>query len=690
MDVNRRDVIGAAAASGAVATLGPLSAARAAPAADAFGPPPAWYDREALRISWNILRDVDGGRNGAELVEQAVAAGVNAICITVGGSFAFYPTKVPFHQRSNALPPGRDLVGEVAAAARRHGVRMIARFDFSKQSPETQKAHPEWFYIRPDGSYSSSQGRYRPCLNAGFYREVAPAIVAEVVERYRPAMLFFNNFSNTSNSRETVSCQCPSCTAAWARRHPGQPLPKTFTPEYLDFMREEAELSAAAIEMPIRRKYPDILLLNANVDPTDGLHTESRMIFPSVSQPWVYETSEATDRQLNSKPGKISFNLCVSYSSNFSRLVVMPPAETRVHMYQAIASGSHPGYAMTGTLDQPDREALGAAKQVFAWHKRNADLYVGQRNAARVLLLCRPSIRARTREAKAEASEHGLYQILAENHVPIASAETNAAMLRNPGRYDLVIVSRGAPLDGVEPFVRAGGKAIFVDQHPGFAIPAPVGTLTPDGMSYWRIRNRNRLPGFPAVDFIEAGGGIPDPSRPTLQLYPPEPDGAITLVPPMFEEPAEQAASNMRDTDTPGILWRSVGNGQIAFLPWDLGVLYNQSHLSAHAQLLMAVMRGMVPWGGEIETDAAPAVQMVLMEQTRERRKLLHLINLSGQTGKGFNDPVRTGPIRIALRGTYRGAESRALGQALGTSQANGRTIVTLPSLQDFDSLVFS
>ena len=692
VDFNRREVLLASAAA-----LAPVSAARAGKAESVdLWQPPAWYHNEPLRVSWHLLRDIDGGMNGKEFVQRAVEANVNTICFTAGGSYAFYPTTIPFHQRSTALPPGRDLVGDVIKAARARGVRVISRFDFSKQPEATRTAHPEWFYTRSDGSIANRQGRFRPCLSADFYRKVAPAIVAEVVGRYRPDGIYINNFTNIIATGETEPCVCASCRTAWRNARPGQPFPSKFTSDYRAFMAEQAEATATLIELPIRRGYPDILILNADSQPSDGLHLESRVMAVGM-QLWPYETAEATDRQINSHPGKVSLNLCISYAGG-ARLLNMPPAETRVHMYQAIASGSPPGFSMMGTFDQYDRPALDAAREVYAWHKDNADLYVGQRNAARVLLLCRPSLNPRHREGEAETSERGLYRLLSERHIPVAASETSAPLLQRPEQFDLVVVSRGAPLEGVEGFVRRGGKAIFADQHPGFAIPASTRTMKLDGATYWRVRDRSQLPGFPAVEFLHAGGGnlvaippeyAPGLPRPALQLYPPEDDAALTLVPPMFEELAEQTASNLRDTTTPGLLWRNVGRGRLAFIPWDIGGLYTRAYQSAHADLFKAVMQALHAGPGEIETDAAANVQMMLMQQATNR-KLLHLINLSGQTQRGYSDPVRTGAIRIGLRGTYRAVESRALGSRLPATHSKGRTVVSLPHLDNFDSLVFS
>ena len=221
--------------------------------------------------------------------------------------------------------------------------------------------------------------------------------------------------------------------------------------------------------------------------------------------------------------------------------------------------------------------------------------------------------------------------------------------------------------------------------------------MTLDGAAYWRVRDRSQLPGFPAVEFLHAGGGnlvaippeyAPGVPPPAITLYPPEANPTLTLVPPMFEELAEQTASNLRDTTVPGLLWRNVGRGRFAYIPWDLGGLYTRAYEAGHAELLMAVMQALHPGPGEIETDAAPTVQMMLMQHA-SNRKLLHLINLSGQTQRGYADPARTGAIRIGLRGRYRAVESRALRMPLAAVHSGGRTIVTLPHLDSFDSLVF-
>jgi hypothetical protein len=53
---------------------------------------------------------------------------VDALLMGGGGIVAFYPTDVPYHHRS-AFLGARDLFGDMAAAARRRGFRVVARMD---------------------------------------------------------------------------------------------------------------------------------------------------------------------------------------------------------------------------------------------------------------------------------------------------------------------------------------------------------------------------------------------------------------------------------------------------------------------------------------------------------------------------------------------------------------------------------
>ncbi len=62
---------------------------------------------------------------------------------------AYYPSKFPLHHQADFLN-GRDLYGELAAAAHADGLAVLARMDSSRAHEDFHRAHPDWFAV--DGS----------------------------------------------------------------------------------------------------------------------------------------------------------------------------------------------------------------------------------------------------------------------------------------------------------------------------------------------------------------------------------------------------------------------------------------------------------------------------------------------------------------------------------------------------------
>ena len=95
----------------------------------------------------------------------------------------------------------------------------------------------------------------------------------------------------------------------------------------------------------------------------------------------------------------------------------------QLRLYQNIAHGGPPAVAVVGTMAQADRTAIAAAAPVFAWHARHEELYVGQRNAARVLLLATGDTPA----------YRGFFRVLTEQHIPFEVATHARGARRGSG-----------------------------------------------------------------------------------------------------------------------------------------------------------------------------------------------------------------------------------------------------------------
>ena len=161
------------------ATLG----ARAQETAPARAPSRWWMDEPVRFIQTNLPENYST-LDARRLIAQVADFPANVLLCNMGGIVAQYPTQVPFHYASPFLPPGRDLFGDVLREAHARHIRVVGRFDLSKTQKAVYDAHPEWFFKRTDGGPAIYNGLYSACINGGYYREHAPKILAEALERY--------------------------------------------------------------------------------------------------------------------------------------------------------------------------------------------------------------------------------------------------------------------------------------------------------------------------------------------------------------------------------------------------------------------------------------------------------------------------------------------------------------------------
>jgi Hypothetical glycosyl hydrolase 6/Beta-galactosidase trimerisation domain len=156
---------------------------------------------------------------------------VDGVFVSVTGIIAFYPTKVPFFRRSRYLG-NRDLFGECCAAAKKRGIRVIARYSPDLQWGDALKAHPEWFRRNAAGkpAGSSVPDLYQTCSFTDYYTEQMPAIMREVNSRYDVDAIYTNAWPNWG---DPPRCYCAACQSA----------PEPGTPEYSErYLKRTLEL----------------------------------------------------------------------------------------------------------------------------------------------------------------------------------------------------------------------------------------------------------------------------------------------------------------------------------------------------------------------------------------------------------------------------------------------------------------
>lgn len=630
-----------------------------------------WWLDEPVRFLQTNLSETNSTVDPKALVAAVTDFRANTFLMNMGGIVAQYPTKVPFHYASAYLPPGRDLFGEVLREARSRGIRVVGRFDLSKTQKPVFDAHPEWFFKRTTGEPAIYNGLYSTCINGDYYRQHAMTILSEALERYDVDGLFFNMFGNPGSDysgNPMGPCQCDACKARYRARY-GRDLPTAPDADYRAFMADSSRDVAAAIADLIHRKRPNAAFLTYIKDHTDGIMSESNTAVGRPLPLWPYSASDNVNRALGSEPGKIAINLSMSFVDYPWRYAHVPRAEIQLRLYQNMAHGGPPAIAMVGPMEQQDRTGLIAAKPIFQWHAAHEDLYVGQKNAARVLLL-----------AGGETSSYrGFFRLLSEQHIPFVVSENLRWMDDGSRRFDLVIVP-GRPPRELERYVRDGGRLLVAGTTaPAFAVAgAPGRRMTTQG--YWRVRDRAVLPSLKDTDLLFLDGEYVE--------LPPSARPALTLIPTAMFGPPEKVWSDKVETSVPGLAIADHGNGRLAYVPWDVGGLYYRHSSQSHASLMADVIDHLLPRERQLKTNAHPLVEMTVMDQPARGRTLVHLVNATGHSGTAYFPPVEVRDIRIALRGEVQRAWAVGLGQSLPVTSEGRYRAFTVPSLKAYEVVV--
>jgi hypothetical protein len=638
-------------------------------------PPPRtaatrWWMSEPVRFLQTNLSETDSTVDPRALVAAAADVGANTFLVNMGGIVAQYPTRVPFHYASAFLPPGRDLFGDVLRESHQRGMRVIGRFDLSKTQKPVFDAHPEWFFKRANGEPAIYSGLYSTCINGDYYRRHALTILEEALDRYEVDGLFFNMFGNPSSDYSGAPmgpCACDACQVRYRRRF-NRPVPATADADYRAFMADSSREVAAAIAELIHHKRPRAAFLTYIKDHTDGIMSESNTAVGRPLPLWPYSASDNVSRSLGSEPDKIAINLAMSFIDYPWRYAHVAQAETQLRMYQNMAHGGPPAVVVVGTMAQLDRNGLIAARPVFEWHRRHEDLYVGQVNAARVLLLATGDT----------PSYRGFFRLLTERHIPFAVSENMRWLEDGIRKFDLVIAPENAPKE-IERYVREGGNLLVGGvTPPAFAIGHVIGRRTTQG--YWRIHDRTRLPSLRDTDVLFVDGDY-------LELEPTA-ETVLTLIPTAMFGPPEKVWSDKVETRVPGVVFAAHGHGRLAYLPWDVGSLYYRHSSESHAALLSDLIDGLLPRGRQIRTNAHPLVELTLMDQPARKRTLVHLVNGTGHQDTAYFPPVELRDITIELPREVRAVRAVGLGVALPVTSNGRNRMVTLPRLKAYEVLI--
>ena len=582
-----------------------------------------WQQRIRRVGQSNMTEHDPAVMNIEEWADYWHACGTDIVYISVTGILAFYPSNVKFHRHGKFLN-GRDFFGECVTAAKKRGMRVVARMSPDLNWGDALEAHPEWAMRNKDGSvqFSGEEPRlFKTCMFSTYMDDYVPAIMREVNSLYDVDCFYSNGWPPLGSLPE---CHCAICSK----------LPPANTVAYWRAFNDRLFELWNKYDAIAKEKKPDSFYFanlggNVHAGPNLDRLGKTAVWFQGDNQGRTNEDPAVWGATLQGRvcnavlDGKFATNITAAYSTSEVpwRNAAKNPAEARMWFNETVASGLVPYYHFIGSENGfgEDRRWQKVGADYFKWtEKHDAHLKV-RRSMANIGVVMGQSTQllypgpatARSRTYMRDTT-HGIYETLLAGRFAFdyvheerlqperltkyrALLLPNIAMLSNHQCYQIrEYVRRGGSImasfetslydENLKPRVDFGladllgiskaGDAIGTNgnayyariEHPAVERPHPI--LAGFTNTNWLPGAQNRIPLKPVQDPI------------------------LTVVPGFVRYPPELAYPPESHTNEPAVVLREVGSSRIAYFPGDIERTY---WLTGHGDLLR-LMHNTIRW----------------------------------------------------------------------------------------------
>lgn len=603
-----------------------------------------WWQNNRMRMIQNNLRDIDGDMDVDALVAELQAFCCNTVMVGASGITAFFRGSLPCDVPSPYLQG--DKLGEIVEKCHAAGIRVIARFDFSKTHVSLEEQHPEWYYRDAQGCHVTYNDTVQTCVNGDYQQVCALDMISEVLDRYAVDGIFFNMFGYTTRDYSGVYhgiCQCEGCQRRF-REFSGMELPTAETEGDPVFERykEFKQFTVADLLEKIRRlvdsKGRDIAVCTYSTDHTDLVRDESNSAVDRPLPFWLYSASENCQTIRDGYPGQISCNVAINAVDIFYRFQGVSPHLTQMRLFQNMAAGSGLDWCIIGRFEgYPDRLGCEAAKEVFRFHARHEKYYGQLRSIARVALL---------KPMKKQGDQHayrGAYRILKEEHVlfDILPVDVLEKEPHRAQRYELLIapdvMDMGpAALQALrETPARLLVTGRFLHHHSGgWAVRQAMFDLTEEAPApakrswYVSTEPKEVFTHFPQRDWVFVDEPL------VYWLASPSARALLPMVAPANYGPPERCFGHVK-TEHPALVISI--DGQRAAFAFAPDRLYDRLGYEDHKQLVLDAL-ALLGCSSPVKLQGPECVEM-FADALPDGSLLVQSINHSGFNGSSFFAP---------------------------------------------------
>lgn len=445
-----------------------------------------WY-RTTLRWGQTNLTEADPARYDADWWrEHWRRTRVQGVIVNAGGIVAYYPSKFPLHHRAEKLGD-RDLYGEIVAAAREEGLKVVARMDSNRVAQDFHDAHPDWICRQADGSPHMQADKYVTCIGSPYYTEYLPAVMEEIIERSHPDGFSDNSWAGLP--RASI-CYCEHCKTQF-EAYAGKVLPAGHDwndDAYRDWIRwnfqRRTELWKLNNRVTSKAGGPDCIwsgMIGGETLYNSARFIDLQQILPEAAIVMLdhqrrnphdgFEQNTEAGKRLHEIAGwdKLIPESMPQYQLGGPafRLASMPPSEVRLWSSSGFAGGIQPWWHHIGAMHE-DRRQYKTAEPIFTWHEANQDVLLNRTLAPDVGIVWSQQNQdyfgRETAAVKTMAPYRGAVKAMDRHAIPYvplhaddiagAFARVSVIILPNVGGLS------DAQLQGIEAFVAAGGSVI--------------------------------------------------------------------------------------------------------------------------------------------------------------------------------------------------------------------------------------
>jgi len=539
-------------------------------------------------------------------------ADAEIVFVSVTGILAFYPSKVKFHRHGKFLN-GRDFFGECVAAAKKRGMRVVARMSPDLNWGDALEAHPEWAMRHADGSvqfHGEDPRLFRTCMFTSYMDEYVPAIMREVNLLYDVDCFYTNGWPPIGSLPD---CHCGICAK----------LPPSHTPAYWNVFNDRVlELWNKYDSIAKEKKRDSFFFANLGGNVRCGPNLDrlgkTAAWFQADNQGRASENAAVWGCSLQGRvcsavmDGKFAANVTAAYSTGSVRWrnASKTPAEAIMWLNETLASGMALYFHFIGSeagFGEDRRwEKIGA--DYFQWAAKHDAHLKPRRSIANIGIVIGQSTQllypgpatVRSRDYMRDTT-NGIYHALLSGRFAFDFVHEDRLKIENIKKYRALLLPNVAILtdrqcDQIRDYVRAGGSIMasfetsLYDENLKpradfgltdlFGISKAGDVIGTNGNAFYgRIeRSHPILEGFANTNWL--------PGAQNRVALKPVDDPVLTVVPGFVQYPPELAYPPVSHTNEPAVVLREMGSSRLVYFPGDIERTF---WLTGHGDLLRLV-----------------------------------------------------------------------------------------------------